>query len=847
MTRRLALVLLSALLIGAKAPVEVPLGDLVLRIEATSKRPLGLGRFAFSYLATLRNPSTTDLGDVVVDVTSRSDSVEVIEGRLRFPSLRAGETRAADAPLLVHQKTRRPTASLVYTISSATPALLESLPVDGAAGVARTDWPVLRFGERPSDAARDGFALTCADAPLPFAVHALDAGALLINPSPELPPSSSCRLGWIGPGNEIRTLGFAVAEVGAAALVHYDRADTSRVTPIPDDFFTTPDATTRTGLRVQIPVPTVDRGTQGLYRAVLERTGDFDGFSPHGSIVVRLSDVPDASRVPSGAAESLDPLSPIVLLDLTPGSASQGERVGFAAKVRSDRIAAGPLEHVLFVFPAVNLAPGGRYGLVVTRRLLVDATRPFGPTAHSAAAFAAPTAGEHESLARVRPLAEEVLAAAESAEPPIPREDVALALRYTVHSNDTVPLAPLAMREQLATLPPPAFTIDDVRPGFGHIAAIVTGTFETPDWRDDVGNFSRDENGLPQMNGLWPIPFVLALPSRPQGGAPLVIYGHGRPGSAENEVPWAASLGLAEAGFAVLGATEPVDREVGQDAGAQATAILLHLLNRRNMPGFWLQAVGERLALLRLVPELADLDLLPLGDPDGNPDLDVGAPLSYLGISWGGITGQTFLPYAPEIRAASLVVGCGRFTELIIHQEGLRGFSLVAQVGLVFPSLLASELWALFQAFQLIHDPQEAQAHAAFLYRQPLEIGGTTRKASILWQEGLGDTFAPSNASRASAHTIGIPLVAPFQESTPVLDWVASPVEANVDAVTTGGLFQFVPQGYPGLPPTPGCELETDGHFCTQTNPAAVHQRVRFFESALGGGAPVIVDPFEGD
>jgi len=844
MARRLALAIVSVLLIGARGPVEVPLGDLVLRVEAMSKRPLGHGRFERTFAATLHNPTAVDLGEVVVDAASASTSVQVIEGRLRFRSLRAGETRTADALLLVQRRGGRSSAELTYTISSAAPALLTSVPADGAAAVARTDWPVLHFAARPSDEARRGFSFTCDSVAVSIAVHALDPGSLLLNPAPELPPATSCRVGWIGPGDRVHALGFATAEAGAEALVHYDRAIRRRLAPLPDDYFTTPDPASRTGLRVQIPVPAVDSGSQVLFRAVLERTSDFDGFSPHGSIVVRLSDVPDSSRVPRNAAESLDPLSPIVLLDLSPGSTSHGERVGFAAKVRSDQVGAGPLEHVLFVFPAVNLAPGGRYGLVITRRLLVDASRPFGPSVYSAAAFAAPEPGEHGSLARVRPLAEDVLAAAASAELPIPREDVALALRFTAHTNDTIPLAPLAMRSQLEALPPPAFTIDDVSPGFGHVAAIVHGTFESPDWRDGSGNLSRDANGLPQVQSVGSIPFVLALPDRPLGGAPLVIYGHGRPGSAENEVPFFAEVGLAEAGFAVLGITEPLDREVGQNTGLQAQDILLHLLIHKQVPGFWLEAVGEKLALLRLVPELADLDLLPLGAPDGSPDLDVGAPLSYLGISWGGITGQTLLPYAPEIRAANLVAGCGRFTELAIHQEGLRGFSLIAQVGQVFPNVLASELWAGFHAFQLIYDPQEAQAHAAFLYRQPLGVAGTTRKASILWTEGLGDTFAPANASRASAHTIGIPLVAPFQESTPVLDEVASPVEGNVDAATTGGLFQYVPQGYPGLPPTPGCEFEPEGHFCAQTNPAAVRQRVRFFESALDGEAAVIGDPF---
>ena len=44
-----------------------------------------------------------------------------------------------------------------------------------------------------------------------------------------------------------------------------------------------------------------------------------------------------------------------------------------------------------------------------------------------------------------------------------------------------------------------------------------------------------------------------------------------------------------------------------------------------------------------------------------------------------------------------------------------------------------------------------------------------------------------------------------------------SPLTANVDAQTTSGYAQYVPNGLPDLPVTPGCEVWTEGHFCPQT------------------------------
>ena len=45
---------------------------------------------------------------------------------------------------------------------------------------------------------------------------------------------------------------------------------------------------------------------------------------------------------------------------------------------------------------------------------------------------------------------------------------------------------------------------------------------------------------------------------------PVTMYQHGSPGSAEREVPGEARDYLAQAGFAVIGFTDPLNREIGQ-------------------------------------------------------------------------------------------------------------------------------------------------------------------------------------------------------------------------------------------------------------------------------------------
>ena len=147
--------------------------------------------------------------------------------------------------------------------------------------------------------------------------------------------------------------------------------------------------------------------------------------------------------------------------------------------------------------------------------------------------------------------------------------------------------------------------------------------------------------------------------------------------------------------------------------------------------------------------------------------------------------------------------------------------------------------------FQMIYDHQDPHHQAPFLYRKPLEVAGTTKKASILVIEGLRDTLVPNNATRSLAWTVGpIPHMEPIWEPSAFLDTVAGPVRGNIDSDTTAALYQYVPSGVPDIPATPGCEFQPEGHFCPQDAPDAKRQRLLFLKSAVEDPVPTILDPF---
>jgi hypothetical protein len=163
--------------------------------------------------------------------------------------------------------------------------------------------------------------------------------------------------------------------------------------------------------------------------------------------------------------------------------------------------------------------------------------------------------------------------------------------------------------------------------------------------------------------------------------------------------------------------------------------------------------------------------------------------------------------------------------------------------------MTAADIWTALSLFQTIYDNQDEHNHGRFVYRSPLTINGTTRKASILLVEGLNDTLVPNHATESLAWTMGpLPHLLPVQRGVPFLETVGGPVSANIDAETTAAFYQYVPVGIEGIDPTPGCTILSptsarEGHYCAQSASESEHQRVIFFQSALTDPAPRIIDP----
>ena len=635
------------------------------------------------------------------------------------------------------------------------------------------------------------------------------------------------------------------------AVIPYDRVapdDLLALAPFPDDFWLVPDASTQTGHRVDLSVPSRDIDVVLLFFALMAETRTLDGFSPVGGIVIALTDEPDTDSLPLTPEASLEPSATVQLIDVTPGSEELGQRVPFELSPVSRQLAGQDMDHSLVIYPSKPLTPKGRYAVVVTREARAKDGRPFAPSPFLTAVLAPEEPGEAPEITRARALIGEgvldVLTQETAVWPPILPGDLALVFRFTARSTDDIPLTPLSMKEQILDGPPPSYAISNVSPGSGSVAAVARGTWEAPNWREDQHFISRDENGDPEITGSLTVPFVLAVPQAAESGpVPVVMFQHGSPGDSEGAY-WEARAGLAEAGLAVIGFTDTMNRELGQDLDFHNAFLFETLLTNQRFPHFPMQLYGEQMAFLRVIEQLGSVDVVPLPDGDGVPDLDLEAALTYVGLSMGCVHGSAFLTYAPEIKAAAIAAGAQRQAEAYFN-GGTFIDKFPPHLLALMPNVRPLDFWVGLSIFQMIFDHQDAHQHAIHLYRDPLEVAGTTQKASVLLQQGLADSLIPRNAMHSLAWTFGpIPQLEPIWDPSPILEPVTGPVTGNIDSETTAALYQFVPVGVPGIEPTPGCEAlgESDGHGCAQGSAEALRQRALFLRSAVEEPVPTIVD-----
>lgn len=259
---------------------------------------------------------------------------------------------------------------------------------------------------------------------------------------------------------------------------------------------------------------------------------------------------------------------------------------------------------------------------------------------------------------------------------------------------------------------------------------------------------------------------------------------------------------------------------VGVDHGAKTLDVEIARDNFR-------QLASDQLRLVRLLGTLGSLDVLPVGAPDGIPDLDP-TQIHYMGVSFGAVAGASVLALAPEIRSATVSVGGASLGSILRDSQTIQ-----LLVEIMFPDGASNADFVRYVAMaQGIIDAGDPVNFAPFVARRPLPGVPGWRGTDVLVQEISNDKIIPNSATRMLTRALGGVQVEPVIESVPGLSVVPAPAVAGAEGALVA-LSQFDRAG--------GAPADHRGFWLTEE---ARRQYVAFFRSALAGPRATITSSY---
>lgn len=608
----------------------------------------------------------------------------------------------------------------------------------------------------------------------------------------------------------------------------------TRLSPFPSDRYTRPDATSPTGLRVDVTAVTTNDRVVGAYPKTVTDLNTMDGFSTVGGIYVNLTGDVDAATFTRSVDGYTGADAPAALVDVDDKSPDKGKAVGLIPMYAStaDGLYDYTTEdHTLLFQPSRPLRPRTKYLFVLTSAVHTKKGAPITATDDTRATL---TTANDDHATRVRaglPTLEKTTG--------IARDKIVLASHFTTGTVHDELLAAAATRR---AAPAPAITTD-----FSVVEDSKTDnrvrfslTFAAPEYRTPKpGGRFVIEGGKPVVQSTVNLEALLAFADKTKSGKrPVVIFGHGLGG--DKGGVWGTAERLAALNVAVIsidapehgsrGAAAMSDNKLapvfaffGIDAQTKDEAFVI----ARARDNFRQMAL-DQLEIVRLIKSLATLDLLPLGAPDGVPDLDPDNIL-YLGHSFGSVMGPTVAAIAPEIRAACWNVGGGGLTTLLRDSPTFK-FIIDAMKPAGTPP---GDVIRFFAMIQGIVDPGDSANWISGVTLAGFPGVSDWKPRDVLLQEVYQDSIVPNSTSELLARAGGLTHQLPKRSDIPGLATASGSLTANLPTGATGVFAQF----------ERGADGKLIDHGSLIFAPEGRDQYVAFFATALKGRA-VVPPPF---
>ena len=590
------------------------------------------------------------------------------------------------------------------------------------------------------------------------------------------------------------------------------------LTVFPDDLYTVADSTTPTGRRVELTAETNGyvANIPRTFRPLFAALSTLDGFGTTGGGYLQFNHPLRAETVPTGES-SANAGSAMLLGCLDAGNAERLIPYPFETIITDDAT-------VIFR-PMVPLPERTECSIVVTRGLLGEDGAPV----VAAAVLREALAGADPALLRGQGAAMRRHRDAAVASGLTTAEAVVAVVAFTTQSvtDEAIRIAasiasrPRAVTERLGCETGPLFRLCTVR-------------FVADDYRNAAQVIEVNADATPL--GTYDLLATIYLPLPDVAAAapyPTIIFGHGLNG--ERQQAGRLADFAAPQGIATISIDAPAHGEHPRASLGGGGAAFIEFFGLGGS-GFeplvlrdhWRQAAYDKLALVELLKSGVD------ADGDGAADLATDH-ISYLGVSLGGIMGPEFLALTPEVKAAVLVVGGGRVTDILQFSE-----TFGPLVDLLKPSGYddndVARFWPLAQT---AIDRGDAASFARFISTQRLDGGAPVH---LLNAHVLDDDIVPNVSNFALARALGLPHLGPVLRPIGILETgIALPVEANLPSGATGGTIQFdwVNEGSIETP-----DWRTATHNNIGDSGVGAHAWLRFLDSWLQTGTPTIVDPY---
>ncbi|MCB9787957.1 MAG: hypothetical protein H6744_14830 [Deltaproteobacteria bacterium] len=592
------------------------------------------------------------------------------------------------------------------------------------------------------------------------------------------------------------------------------------LTTFPDDWLTRPDASTRTGVAVELSAERAPwrAGLPIIGQDVMDAIATLDGFGTTAGIALRFTG--PLGPVPSGEEASVAS-DALQLLELT---ASGGQRVPFEVE-RTD-------DDGLILWPMIPLRPATRFAVVMSRAL----TDADGACVAPSAALRTLVQGQDlaPGPAGLGQRYVEALAAAH-----VEPADVSAAVVFTTQSivEETRAIAADIRTRTYDWVTPP---VCEDKPLFRD----CSGTFGGNDYRTDsvvAGTAPTRPLTLPVR--IWlPYPGTggsgagIAVPPLPPAPVPAIMFGHGLAsdrGQASALAPFAAPQGLATV---AIDAVAHGDHPDASGAGSKIEAVIdffaidieRQSLNALVLRDHWRQSTWEKLQLIELLRQHPDID------GDGAADIDI-TRLVYLGASLGGIMGPELLALSPDIGLGVLSVPGGRVSSIISDSELFSPIvTLMAPVGTP-----KGELRRFFPLLQTVLERGDSANFGPYVLHDRFDGAGPA--PHVLMAMAIDDNTVPNVANRSVARALGLPQVGQVRQVIGVVPRdIALPLAGNLEGgQLTAGVFQ-----YDRIRKSSEAAVEKATHDNLTKSYESVEQLLHFITTWLDTGVPELIDPY---